>query len=54
MDASPLYARNLYNFIVTLMIDKTTKNLSVLSDDELIRGTLITKGGQMVHPALTR
>ena len=54
MDASPLYARNLYNFITTLMIDKTTKNLSVLSDDELIRGTLITKGGQMVHPALTR
>ena len=53
-DASPLYARNLYNFVVTLMIDKTTKKLNVLSDDELIRGTLITKGGQMVHPALTR
>ena len=53
-DASPLYARNLYNFVITLMIDKTTKKLNVLSDDELIRGTLITKGGQMVHPALTR
>ena len=53
-DASPLYARNLYNFVVSLMIDKTTKKLNVLSDDELIRGTLITKGGQMVHPALTR
>ena len=53
-DASPLYARNLYNFVVTLMIDKTTKKLNVLSDDELIRGTLITKGGNVVHPALTR
>ncbi len=53
-DASPLYARNLYNFVVSLMIDKTTKKLNVLSDDELIRGTLNTKGGQMVHPALTR
>lgn len=51
-DASPLYARNLYTFITTLMFDKDTKTLKVQSDDELIKGTLVTKGGQFVHPAL--
>ena len=51
-DASPLYARNLFNFISTLMVDKTSKTLAIASDDELIRGTLITKGGSLVHPAL--
>ncbi len=50
-DASPLYARNLYNFVSTLMIDKATKTLAVQSDDELIKATLITKGGAVVHPA---
>ncbi len=53
-DASPLYARNLHTFVTTLMFDKNTKTLNVLSDDELIKGTLITKGGQVVHPALVR
>ncbi len=51
-DASPLYARNLFTFISTLMFDKTTKTLKILSDDELIKGTLVTKGGKTVHPAL--
>ena len=49
-DASPLYARNLYNFISTLMIDAKTKTLSIKTDDELIKGTLVTKGGAVVHP----
>lgn len=53
-DASPLYARNLYNFITTLMFDKATKTLKVQSDDELIKGTLVTKGGNVVHPMLAR
>ncbi len=53
-DASPLYARNLQTFVMTLMFDKNTKTLNVLSDDELIKGTLITKGGAVVHPALLR
>lgn len=51
-DASPLYARNLLTFVSTLMIDKETKRLNVLWDDELIKGTLVTKGGATVHPAL--
>ena len=53
-DASPLYARNLFNFVSTLMIDKTTKALSIMADDELIKGTLVTKGGQVVHPLLMK
>jgi NAD(P) transhydrogenase subunit alpha len=53
-DASPLYARNLFNFITTLMFDKATKTLKILSDDELIKGTLITKSGSLVHPMLTK
>lgn len=51
-DASPLYARNLFTFVSTLMLDKETKRLNVLSDDELIKGTLICKGGALVHPAV--
>jgi len=47
-DASALYARNLYNFIATLMVKD--KSLSVQWDDELIRGTLLTREGQIVHP----
>jgi NAD(P) transhydrogenase subunit alpha len=53
-DASPLYARNLQTFVLTLMFDKDTKTLKVLSDDELIKGTLVTKGGAVVHAALVR
>jgi NAD(P) transhydrogenase subunit alpha len=53
-DASPLYARNLQTFVMTLMFDKDTKSLKIASDDELIKGTLVTKGGAVVHPALAR
>lgn len=53
-DASPLYARNLQTFVMTLMFDKETKGLKVSSDDELIKGTLVTKGGAVVHAALTK
>jgi NAD(P) transhydrogenase subunit alpha len=49
--ASSLYARNLYNF-VQLLIDKDTKELSVNLEDDLVKGTLITKDGEIVHPAL--
>jgi NAD(P) transhydrogenase subunit alpha len=38
-DASGLYARNLYNFVSTLMLGK--EGLSIKWDDELIKGTLL-------------
>lgn len=48
-DASPLYARNLFNFVSTLMMDKGSSALNIKSDDELIKGTLLLKGGAKVR-----
>ncbi|QEX18865.1 NAD(P) transhydrogenase subunit alpha part 1 [Hypericibacter terrae] len=50
-DASSLYARNLLAF-VSLMIDKETKGLKINWDDEIIKGTGLTRDGKVVHPAL--
>ena len=47
--ASALYARNLYAFVETL-IDKTAKTVAVKSDDELVKATLLTRDGAVVHP----
>ena len=47
--ASSLYARNLYAFMETL-VDKETKSFSPKWDDELVKATLLTKGGMIVHP----
>ena len=52
VNASSLYAKNLLNFLET-MFDKKTKTLAINWDDEIIKGTLIAKGGQIVHPSLT-
>ena len=48
--ASALYARNLYAFVETL-VDKAEKRLAVKWDDELVRATLLTRDGAVVHPA---
>jgi NAD(P) transhydrogenase subunit alpha len=50
-DASSLYARNLLAF-VSLMIDKETKGLKINWEDEIIKGTGLTRDGKVVHPAL--
>ena len=47
--ASSLYARNLYAFVETL-IDKAAKALAVNWDDELVKATLLTRDGAVVHP----
>jgi NAD(P) transhydrogenase subunit alpha len=44
-----LYARNLFNF-VQLLVGKDGA-LKVDTADELIKGTLLTQGGQVVHDA---
>ncbi len=51
VDASALYARNLVNFL-TPLIDKETKALKIDPEDEIVKGTLLTQGGQVVHPQL--
>jgi NAD(P) transhydrogenase subunit alpha len=53
VNASSLYAKNLLAFLET-MIDKKDKALKVNWDDEIVKGTLIAKGGRIVHPGLTQ
>ncbi|RWK34125.1 Re/Si-specific NAD(P)(+) transhydrogenase subunit alpha [Mesorhizobium sp.] len=48
--ASLLYARNLFAFLETL-VDKTAKTLAINRDDELVKATMLTDGGQVAHPA---
>jgi NAD(P) transhydrogenase subunit alpha len=48
--ASALYARNLFAFVETL-IDKDKKTVAVNWDDELVKATLLTRDGVVVHPA---
>jgi NAD(P) transhydrogenase subunit alpha len=47
--ASQLYAKNLYNFLET-MIDKPNKKLAINYEDELVKATLLTRDGAVVHP----
>jgi NAD(P) transhydrogenase subunit alpha len=47
--ASALYAKNLLTFVETL-IDKKEKKLAVNWDDELVKATLLTRGGAVVNP----
>lgn len=49
--ASALYAKNLLAFVET-MIDAKAKALAVKWDDELIKATLLTKDGALVHPSI--
>ena len=48
--ASQLYAKNLFAFVETL-IDKDTKALAVNWEDELVKATVLTRDGAVVHPA---
>jgi NAD(P) transhydrogenase subunit alpha len=50
-DASALYSKNLLAFL-TPLIDKETKALKIDAADEIVAGTLVTQGGQIVHPSL--
>ncbi|MEZ5856575.1 MAG: Re/Si-specific NAD(P)(+) transhydrogenase subunit alpha [Hyphomicrobiaceae bacterium] len=51
VNATALYAKNLMNFLET-MFDRTSKELAVNWDDDVVKGTLVAKGGQIVHPNL--
>lgn len=49
VDASALYARNLVNFL-TPLVDKESKNLKINWEDEIVKATVLTKDGEIVHP----
>ena len=51
VDASSLYSRNLFNFI-SLLVDKKTGQLAIDWNDEIVKGALVTKDGEIVHPAV--
>lgn len=48
--ASALYAKNLVTFLET-MVSKETKSVVLNLEDELIRATMLTYAGDVVHPA---
>ena len=47
--ASSLYARNLSAFL-EILVDKKTKALAVNFDDDIVKATVLTRGGAVVHP----
>ena len=47
--ASALYAKNLFAFVETFF-DKESKEFRIPWDDELVKATLLTKDGKLVHP----
>ena len=51
-NASSLYARNLFAFVETL-VDKQNSALKINWDDEIVKGTALTRDGAIVHPSLT-
>ena len=48
-DASALFARNIFNF-VSPMLDADSGGLAIDWEDELVRGTCLTRDGKVVHP----
>ena len=47
--ASALYAKKLYTFVETL-IDKKEKTFAINWDDEIVKGTALTRDGAIIHP----
>ncbi len=52
-DTSNLFARNLFNF-VQLLTDKESKEMKIDWGDDLVKGTCVTRDGEIVHPMLTK
>ena len=51
--SSALYARNLLTFLTTFW-DKEAGAPKLPPEDEIVRGVMLTRGGQVVHPSLTQ
>ena len=47
--ASALYAKNLYTFLEALT-DKETKAVKLDMEDEIVKATMLTRDGKVVHP----
>jgi NAD(P) transhydrogenase subunit alpha len=53
VDASSLYARNLFNFVSTFT-DKDAGAINLDWDDELVTGIGLTRNGEIVHPSFRK
>lgn len=53
MDASRLYAKNLFNF-VSPMINTKLNKVKIDFEDEIIQASLLTHDGKVVHPMLKK
>ncbi len=51
IDASALFARNLLHFVEPL-IDTASNTLSIDTEDEIVKGSMVTRHGAVVHPAV--
>ncbi|MFH1157410.1 MAG: Re/Si-specific NAD(P)(+) transhydrogenase subunit alpha [Pseudomonadota bacterium] len=49
VDSSALYARNLLSFL-TPLIDKEAKSLKINWEDEIVKASMLTRDGSVVHP----
>jgi NAD(P) transhydrogenase subunit alpha len=47
--ASALYAKNLLTFL-EILVDKKTKELAINWDDDIVKGTALTRDGAVIHP----
>ena len=52
VDASAMYARNLFNFL-SPFVEADSGTVAIDWDDELVTGTALTRDGAVVHPLLT-
>jgi NAD(P) transhydrogenase subunit alpha len=50
VDASALYAKNLLNFL-GLIVDKKENRINIDPADDIIKGTMLTRDGSIVHSA---
>ena len=50
--ASSLYAKNVFAFL-EILVDKTAKALAINWDDEIIKATVLTRDGAVVHPSFS-
>jgi NAD(P) transhydrogenase subunit alpha len=48
--ASSLYARNLFA-LLEVLVDKKSRTLAINWDDEIVKTTVLTRGGEVVHPS---
>lgn len=48
--ATALYAKNLVTFLET-MVNRESRSVVVTLDDELVKATMLTYAGDVVHPA---